>query len=65
MFERKQRENEGKIDRVCNRLSYREHYLSLDVNTRSSQQFATNELPYIKQIIPEGKIFDDKTISMV
>jgi len=55
---RKQRENEGKIGRVCDRLSYREYHLFLDVNTRSPQQFATNELPYIKRIIPEGEIED-------
>ena len=53
---RKRRENSIKIEQVCRRLSYRDHHVSLDINTRSPAQFATQELPFIKSIIPEGEI---------
>jgi len=54
---RKQRENAVKIEQVCKRLSYRGHHLSVEINTRSSSRFATDDLPFIKGIIPEGEIF--------
>ena len=54
---RTKRENSMKMEHVCKRLSYRYQHLSLDVNIRSSGQFASQELPFVKSIIPEGKIF--------
>lgn len=44
-----------KIENICRRLTYREHHLALDVNVRSSHDFASNALPFIKRIIPEGE----------
>ncbi len=52
---RKSKDNSNKIEQVCKRLSYRHNHLLLDINIRSSSQFASQELPYIKNIIPEGK----------
>lgn len=52
---RKQNENMIKIENICKRLTYREHHLALDVNVRSSHDFASDALPFIKRIIPEGE----------
>ncbi len=59
---RKKRENQVKIEQVCKRLSYRGHHYAMHANNTSSR-FTTDDLPYLKQIIPEevsrfqGKIY--------
>ena len=52
---RKKAENTIKFEQIRRRLSLKSNHLSLDANTRSSSQFATEELPFIKNTIPEGE----------
>jgi hypothetical protein len=44
-----------KYDQVRKRLSFREYHLTLDVNTRSCEHFATDHLPFLKRILPQSK----------
>jgi len=50
---RNRRESESKMEQICKRLSYRSHLLSMDINIRASSSFATDDLPFLKRIIPE------------
>lgn len=50
---RKRRENRDKYDQFCKRVSFRDYYLTLDINTRSSEYFATDYLPFMKRIVPD------------
>lgn len=52
---RKRRENRDKYDQFCKRVSFRDYYLTLDINTRSSEYFATDYLPFMKRIVPDSK----------
>lgn len=63
---RKKAENTIKFEQIRRRLSLKSNHLSLDANTRSSSQFATEELPFIKNTIPEGENEDfDVTFIMM